>query len=458
LSLLFYDSDASGTDYFARKKNGDEFPALLYVNRILRNDKVTGLRGIIVDITEKVRYTEELKKQMLRAEKADKLKSAFLANMSHEIRTPMNSIVGFSQILTQSGLDMDTKLEYAEYIRNSSDLLLKIINDILDIAKIESGQFKISCTLFDLNSLMNKIEVQANELKKSRKKESLKIRIIKSYEHSIFVINSDPHRIEQVLINLVSNAIKFTHTGSIEIGYLVSDKNKLEFFIKDTGIGIPSDKLDFVFERFTQVEETNSKQYEGTGIGLSICKSIVELLGGRIWVESVPDYGSVFSFELPLINKASHSFNELRDPNYPIDYSCFQGEKLLVAEDVDYNYLLLKEGLKPLGMNILRAANGEEALKIVTEIQGVKVILMDMRMPVMDGYEATRKIKKLNPNIRIIATTANALTGDKEKCIEAGCDFYLSKPIKFDLLIERISYFLSMKTAENNHNLIEMIS
>lgn len=447
-SLLF-DSETSGTDYFALRKNGDKFPVLLYVNKITQNEKVTGFRGIIVDITEKIRYTEELKKQISRAEQADKLKSAFLANMSHEIRTPMNSIVGFSQILTFPDIDEHTRLEYAEYIRNSSDLLLKIINDILDIAKIESGQFKISYSFFDLNILMNNIGVQAYEIKKSRKKDYLKIRTINFYEHSVFIINSDQHRIEQVLINLVSNAIKFTQTGTIEIGYSVSDKNKLEFFVKDTGIGIPSDKLDFVFERFTQIEETNSKLHEGTGIGLSICKSIVELLGGRIWVESVPDYGSVFRFELPLMEKASKSFEEPGYPKYPIDYSCFRDKKLLIAEDVDFNYLFLKEGLKPLGMEILRAVNGEETLKMVTEISGINVILMDMRMPLMDGYEATRRIKSINNRIKIIATTANAITGDKEKCMEAGCDFYISKPIKLELLINTIgSYHIS------NHEMV----
>ncbi len=441
-TLLNKEHSSSGTDFIARKKDGEEFPVLLYVTSIRKYDELEGMRGIIVDITEKIRYTEELKEQKAKAEQADKLKSAFLANMSHEIRTPMNSIVGFSQILTQPDLDQESRQEYAGYISNSSDLLLKIINDILDVARLESGQFKVSYSDFNLNMLMNKIAVQTNEMKRNRNKSHIAIRVFKYYENKDFCINSDQHRLEQVLINLVSNAIKFTHQGLIEVGYRISDKKILEFFVKDTGIGIPPDKIDIVFERFTQVEEVNNKQYEGTGLGLSICKSIVELLGGRIWVDSIPGTGSVFSFEIPLLNNSFVIEEEVSIPQVACTSELFEGVKLLIAEDVEFNYLFLREGLKPYKMKILRAVNGEEAVNIIAEDPDIPVVLMDMRMLVMDGYEATKRIKNINSSIRIIATTAYAISGEKEKCIEAGCDNYVSKPIQIRHLIDIIGKYI----------------
>ncbi len=441
-SLLNNDNSSSGIDFIARKKSGEEFPVLLYVSRIRKNGELEGMRGILVDITEKIRYTEELKEQKARAEQADKLKSAFLANMSHEIRTPMNSIVGFSQILTQPDLDQESRLEYAGYISNSSDLLLKVINDILDVARLESGQFKVSYSDFNLNMLMNKIGVQANEMKRNKNKTHLDIRILRYYEHKDFFINSDQHRLEQVLINLVNNAIKFTHQGIIEIGYRIGENRIIEFFVKDTGIGIPSEKIDIVFERFTQIEEVNNKQYEGTGLGLSISKSIVELLGGRIWVDSIYGTGTVFYFEIPLsINSFVHDEEEsFILPEFSMEY--FEGAKLLIAEDVEFNYLFLREGLKPYNMNIIRAFNGSEAVDIVTRYSDIPVVLMDMRMPVMDGYEATKLIKMVNPATKVIATTAYAMSGEKEKCIEAGCDAYISKPITIKTLVNTIGRYL----------------
>jgi len=454
-----YDNDnSSGIDYVAKKRNGDEFPVLLYVNKIITNNSYSGLRGIIIDITEKMRYTEELKDQKHKAEQADKLKSAFLANMSHEIRTPMNSIVGFSQILSQPDLDNKSRLEYAEYISNSSDLLLKIINDILDIAKIESGQLKIAYSNFNLNSLMNKIGVQASEMKKNKKKEHIEIRVLKYYEDTDLYINSDPYRLEQVLINLVNNAIKFTAAGVVELGYRITENNMLEFFVKDTGIGIPVEKKQMIFERFTQIEEVNNKQYEGTGLGLSISKSIIELLKGKIWVESFPACGSIFYFEIPFSVNQKIRFDEVYVSSSPIDYGYFKGKKLLIAEDVDYNFLLLREALKSFEMCLIRAYNGSEALKILNEQNDIEIVLMDMRMPVMDGYEATRKIKSQNAGIKIIATTAYAIMGDREKCIEAGCDYYLAKPIRIDLLIETIGHFLGKKSDNLSLKPVESVS
>jgi len=445
---LMESENTSGIDYVARKQNGEEFPVLLYASKIIKNNIISGLRGIMVDITEKKQYTEELKEQKLKAEQADRLKSAFLANMSHEIRTPLNSIVGFSQILSSSGMDERTKLEYAGYIRNSSDLLLKIINDILDIAKIESGQLKITYSDFDINSLVDKIEVQANEIKKNSKKDFLEIRMFKYFKSKEFNIYSDHHRLEQVLINLISNAIKFTMRGIIEIGYNATETH-VEFFVKDTGIGISDEMQKSIFDRFVQVEEPNKKIHDGTGLGLSICKSIIELLGGRIWVRSCLDQGSIFYFEIPLIIHLSPVINQIKFEKKDIDYNSFIGEKILIAEDIDFNFLFLHEGLKPLGLSIIRAFNGAEAIEIIKSNPDISLILMDMRMPEIDGYEASQRIKAINPAVSIIATTANAITGDKEKCIAAGCDYYMSKPIKIEELIEMIGLNIINKSTSH---------
>ncbi len=438
--------NTSGADYSATKLTGEKFPVILYVSKIIKNNTVIGFRGIMVDITEKKQYTEELKEQKLKAEQSDKLKSAFLANMSHEIRTPMNSIVGFSQFLTNPDLDEHTRLEYSDYIRNSSDLLLKIINDILDIAKIESGQLRITYSDFDINSLLNIIEIQANELNKNRKKNLLEIKIIKYFDDKIVYISSDQHRLEQVLINLISNAIKFTEKGSVEIGYRVTANVTIEFFVKDTGIGISSEMQGNIFERFVQAEDVNNKQYEGTGLGLAISKSIIELLNGKIWVESIKGEGSIFYFEIPFISKYSDSNpNNVMIRNIDIDINCFKGKKIVVAEDVEYNFLFLHEGLKHLGMEIQRAWDGAEAVELIKNDAGISLVLMDMRMPVMDGYEASRKIKEINPELPVIAATAYAISGDKEKCLNAGCDYYLPKPIKIETLIQTMGHFLMNK-------------
>ena len=437
-SKLLESENSSGVDFMAYKNNGEVFPVLLYVTRIFTGGSFAGLRGIMVDITEKIRYTEELKEQKLKAELADKLKSAFLANMSHEIRTPLNSIVGFSQILTGNNLDARTRLEYAEYIRNSSDLLLKIINDILDLAKIESGQLKIIYSFFDLNSLFNKIHKESAEIKKNFKKEGLQIRISKYFKDQQFFIYSDPHRIEQVFSNLFTNAIKFTDTGLIEIGYRIINNEKVEFFVKDTGIGIEPDRLNLIFERFSQIEDPGNIHYEGAGLGLSISKSIIGLLGGSIWVESVPGEGSVFYFEIPLVGNYTLKSNSENEFLHPVDHNSARGNKLLIAEDVDSNFMVLKEGLKPLGMEILWGKNGAEAVNILAKDPEISVVLMDMRMPVMDGYEATKRMKEINPDVKIIATTANAMAGEKERCLKAGCNCYMSKPLQINQLMDKI--------------------
>jgi CheY-like chemotaxis protein len=212
----------------------------------------------------------------------------------------------------------------------------------------------------------------------------------------------------------------------------------VKFYVKDSGIGIHPDNLEMIFERFTQIEDVNNKQYEGTGLGLSISKSILNLLGGRIWVESVLGYGSVFYFEIPLSESYTIKPTEKSIPGLHLDNKSLNGKKLLVAEDVDYNFILLREALKTLNMEIFHANNGLEAVDILSKNPDISIVLMDMRMPVMDGYEATPIIKKMNSEIKVIATTAYALTGEREKCLSVGCDYYISKPINIKLLIENI--------------------
>jgi PAS domain S-box-containing protein len=431
----------TNSQYTFARKDGDSFRAELSAGFISESAGTLKAYVIIVtDITERLTFIESLKLAKLRAEEADRLKTAFLANMSHEIRTPMNSIIGFSNLLVEPETSREKMEEYLAHILQSSNLLLRLIDDIIDISKIEAGQLNINLQECKVNEIVREI-FRNFENNASGKK--LRYAISLPPESDLHTIKTDPVRLKQILSNLINNALKFTEKGMVEVGYVIrnnSPKPLLEFYVKDSGIGIPKEKYNLIFERFRQIDDSRTRKFGGTGLGLSISKKLVEALDGRIWVESVPEKGSVFYFTLPFTGFIKE--DQQSAETFPVTKTDWRGKIILVAEDEDSNYELIKASLHRTNIKIIRAHNGLEALEYIQKNQSVDMVLMDIRMPKMNGYEATAKIKAINPSIPVISITAYAMSEDESKSLEAGCDKYISKPIRPDHLIKTISLFI----------------
>ena len=358
------------------------------------------------------------------AEESDHLKSAFLANMSHEIRTPMNGILGFAGLLKEPGLTGEEQKKYIGIIEKSGARMLNIINDIVSISKIESGQMEISISE---TNIKDQIEFIYTFFKPEVERKGIQI-FMKDSMHGIqTIIKTDREKLYAILTNLVKNAIKFTREGSIEIGY--EQKGKfLEFFVKDSGEGISKGQKEIIFDRFRQGSELLTRNYEGAGLGLSISKSYVEMLGGKIWVDSKPGKGSTFYFTI--LCDAFHDANgtiKNIEPTIEVEEQ-IQNLKILIAEDDETSEMLLSIAVKIFGREILSVRTGVEAVEACRNNPDIDLILMDIKMPVMDGYTATRLIRKFNKKVVIIAQTAFGLSGDREKALKAGCNDYIPKP------------------------------
>ena len=408
----------------------------------LENQKNELSNLLSLQLAEQSTLKEELKQARQTAEEADMLKSNFLANMSHEIRTPMNGILGFAQLMQSDDMDKDKHDRYLDIICHNGTMLVNLIDDIMDISKIEAGQLALSKVKVNLDNLMFDLYTFFNEIKFKQEKEHISIRLLNLNDDENSVFYSDEHRIRQVLSNLIGNALKFTEKGFVEFGYINdTSEHNIKFFVRDTGIGIPPDKVDIIFERFRQVQEGSTRRYGGTGIGLYISKHIVDLMGGKLWVESKLNVGTIFNFTLPY-----DSMKESKDNTKvfrPVKKEYDWGNKIiLVAEDVETNYHFLNAILTETKAKLIWARDGEEAVRLCSESERVDVVLMDVQMPKLNGYEAATQIKQINPNIRIIAQTAYAMPNDNIKCIEAGCDDYISKPLNSGLLLEKIDYQL----------------
>jgi len=429
------------------RKDGSEFPIFLSTSIIMdQNKQPIGLIGVATDITERKRTKNELIEAKNKAEESDRLKSAFLANMSHEIRTPMNGVLGFVGLLKEPDLTGEEKDEYISLIETSGIRLLNIINDIVNISKVESGQMDICIKETDINAQLQFIYTFF-------KPEALQKGVQLIYRCALHAkkatIKTDKEKIYAILTNLVKNALKFTNSGTIEFGYnLLSDSTPaiLEFFVKDSGIGIKPEKLEFIFERFRQGSESLTRNYEGAGLGLTISKAYVEMLGGKIWVESEEGKGSIFYFTIPynLVVEESAATKIYFSDGNSADQMIhgFSGLKILIAEDDEISDKLASIGIEEFSREILKARTGVEALDICRNNPDIDLILMDIKMPEMDGYEATRQIRKFNSNVVIIAQTAFGLTGDREKAIDAGCDDYIAKPYyKTSLIALLNNYF-----------------
>jgi signal transduction histidine kinase/CheY-like chemotaxis protein len=376
----------------------------------------------------------ELLKAKEKAEESDRLKSAFLANMSHEIRTPMNAIVGFSDLLELDNLNQENRQKYAAIIRKSGIYLLSIISDIVEISHIEAGQVEKKESKVDIEALMDELYHTCRFTLSAEK--DIQIRIVKPELPFTGQMLTDVVKLKQIMINLLNNAMKFTLKGEISFGYFFEKGNEIIFFVKDTGIGIAPESQYVIFDRFRQLDSNLSHMNAGSGLGLSITKAYVELLGGKIEVSSETGKGSEFRVILPFLFAEEKFFTE--SPDMGKDASVQPAESIiLVAEDEDVNWFYLNQVLQKYNYKSIRAENGQRAVELCRERNEISLVLMDIKMPVMNGFEALMKIKKEKPQLPVIAQTAYALPHDIEK-LKAEFDDYITKPINKELLIKKI--------------------
>jgi len=427
---------------FRMKKKDGRYTWIETSNKAIGDSKMGDLKitSVLRDITERKKYQEELEKAKLKAEESDLLKSAFLANMSHEIRTPMNGILGFSELLSKPNVNDEKKDKYIRFINKSSHELLTIINDILDISKIEANQLNILEIETDLHGLLADLQSFYNEQIIEQKKSKVRIELKFGISENECTIYTDAVRLRQVVSNLLGNAVKFTHEGVIQMSVELKEPNIL-IAVKDTGIGIPPEMAEVVFERFRQVDSSSTRKYGGTGLGLPICKGIINLLGGDIWMESQVGKGSIFYFTIPykpVINLPKRT-NELATKRSLYHWA---DKSILVAEDDVASFIYLSEILAETNVKIIHAKDGSEAINIMSQSPQIDIILMDMQMPKINGYEATRRIKAIRNDIPIIAQTANAMVDDREKCLSAGCIDYMPKPIRPDILFRLLNKYM----------------
>jgi len=384
---------------------------------------------------------QELVSAKLLAEESDKLKTGFLANMSHEIRTPMNGILGLTQLLSAKDLEEDRKKEYISMIKSNGNILMELVNDIIDISKIESKQVDLFENEISLNDMMSDLSCLISGDKLVNETKKVEFVFKPSFKDHEDIILGDQAKIRQILTNLISNAIKFTEKGKIEFGYRL-DKNKdLLFYVQDTGIGIQNEKKEVIFERFIQVDQSLTRQYSGSGLGLAISKGFVDRMGGKIWVESEYQEGSCFYFSIPY-KKIEKRKTISIDKQFKIDQFEWSNLTILIVEDNLISFTLLEISLRKTGCSIIHADNGKSAVDMVKENPEINLVLMDIQLPIMNGYEATREIKKLRPDLPVIALTANALDDDRMKCINAGCSDYITKPILLNKILPTIETYL----------------
>lgn len=424
-----------------RKKNGEYYWELASISPI-RNKfgNITHFVKIAENISYMKKIEKDLKKAKQEAESANSYKNHFLANMSHEIRTPINTIIGFSELIKNENLPAQKRNKYSGIIEENSQALLRLIDDIIDVAKIEANELKIRKEACSLGDLFAELEMTYNNFLKRRQKQNLQVVFQLPEEAHHDVIFTDPYRLKQIFNNLYLNALKHTESGTIEIGYTIVNENKLRFFVSDTGTGIPQGRMRNIFKRFTNSNEPPGSETPGSGLGLSICKDLALLLGGDIQVKSVEGEGSVFyltlpydKIKIPMVRTAVKAPTQAR-------YN-FQNYTIMIAEDTPYNYEYLYSILQKTGANLIWAKDGIDVLKLFTSSK-VDLILMDIQLPEINGYEATSQIRQTNQKLPIIAQTAYAMAEDRQKCLDSGCNEVLVKPIRMDDVLTTVAKYL----------------
>lgn len=428
-----------------KKKNGDLYWENALISAIRNDDGViTNFVAVKENITEKKKQWVELLAAKEKAETNDRLKSAFLANISHEIRTPMNGILGFSELLREPRLSGEKQAEYIDLIHQSGMRMLGIINDLLDISRIEAGETVLQISETPVNGLLRDLLAF---FKPEAESKMLRLNCTEGLSDSESVIKTDSLRLSQILTNLVKNALKFTNTGGIDFGY--TRKNTLlEFYVIDSGIGIPVDMKERIFERFHQADNAQTKGTEGAGLGLSISRELVAMLGGTIRVESEKGMGSTFFFTIPYNPESSPKFEQPSPIASGDQFKALSNLTILIAEDDEASSYLLKKCLKAENITTFSAVNGEEALRQVESHPEIGLVLMDIRMPEMNGIDATMQIKQHRPDFPIIALSAFASQEEREMARQSGCDGFITKPINMSELLELINELLNHSIPE----------
>lgn len=384
----------------------------------------------------------ELRKAKKEAEESDKLKSAFLANMSHEVRTPMNGIMGLAHLLANPELGSEAQQEYVNLILNSGNVLISLLDDIMDVSRIEAKQIVASKEDFQLNELIKELHgFFSTELEVMGKK-VLELCYKLALDDESSVINTDRLKLRQILVNLLSNALKFTETGRIEFGYQLQPDKSLLFYVSDTGIGISPEKQKRIFERFVQADDSLSRHFGGSGLGLSICKGFVDLLGGKIWVDSSPNKGAKFYFTLPDVNQSGKIVEKPVSQKLKASDRNWEDKTILIVEDDHINYQLLEVVLKRTGVNLLHAITGMDAVRFCEEQEHIDLVLMDVQLPEMNGFEAIKLIKQSHPEIPIIVQTANSMNEEKDRADKAGCQGFMTKPISLNKFMSEVDKFM----------------
>ena len=422
--------------------------SFLVVNLVTLFPLISLLNGLVFSLEKEKRLRKLLRREhedlayaKRKAEESDRLKTAFLSNMSHEIRTPMNAILGFSNLLSHPDINASEKEEFVNLIKINGKNLLTLVEDIIDISKIDSGQLVIKNSPTRLHDLLMSVYESFLDDIKRRGLMNLKLYLKEGVSDENIQILTDGHRLKQIFINLVGNAVKFTDRGFVEFGYTLLDNQFVRFYVKDTGIGLPKGKEDEIFDRFAKYNNDKEKLYGGTGIGLSIAKHLVELMGGEIWVESEPLVGTTFYFTLPFHKIEAKSVPGKASSSKKNVYN-WEGKTFLVAEDEEDNFRYIEVALSLSNASLIWARDGKEAVEIFKKVDNIDLVLMDIKMPLMDGYTATREIKKINKDVPVIAQTAYALSEEKDKSLAAGCDDYIAKPISYEDLLGTIHKFV----------------
>ncbi len=427
-----------GFDMYSRPYHWDEQSVNIF--------SLTG--QILVNALSRKRTEEKLKKALMSAEASDKLKSAFLAGISHEVRTPMNHIMGFTDVINEGDPDPDERREYLQIMKNSGTHLLRLIDDVIELAMIDSGQVHLRENICELGRFMQSLKAEFENIRTSMGKVTVELKLETPDQYQDLVVQTDEFKVRQILWNLLSNAIKFTPVGTVTFGFnITNDKKRIEFFVKDTGIGIDAEFHKVIFERFHRLDSGISRQYGGVGLGLPISQGLASLFGERIKIDSVPGQGTTFFFRIPLklykpAGTGCVSVNEIRKV-----YN-WKGKTILMVEDDPVNMRFLTVLLTRTEADLLYASDGREAVEMI-EGNEVDLVLMDMQLPVMNGYEATRRIREIRPALPVIAQTANVLAEDRDECLEAGCNDYIPKPIDKNVLYRKVNCLLFKPDVES---------